>query len=148
MLFLSGLPKLGKQIFTSLKKTTLHIVAAIAVAATLVTGCEKSHVSRPSVKQQKAITIHCSPYRNVTGYVALCSELRAVTNCMGMDCSGSAVTTTLTNYVLINPAITSLFTFASNQVITPTEQNDVMLAAKAWANANTPSGYFVSYINY
>jgi len=122
----------------------LATCALISVSA----GCRKEIGAEEAVSPvQKGFTINCSPYRNVVGYVAMCADLNAVTNCMGMACPGNSVTTTLTKYVL-EDVNNSPFTFASNQTITIAQQNDVMVAAKAWANANKPAGYFVDYIKF
>jgi hypothetical protein len=67
---------------------------------------------------------------------------------MGIACEGTSVTITLTQLVLNNPATSSPFVFSSTQTVTASEQNDVMLAAKAWANANKPLGYFIDRITY
>jgi hypothetical protein len=112
-------------------------------------ACKKDE-SKKGIQQtnEKILSIHCSPYRNVTGYFSLCSELNSITNCMIMECTGNSVTTSLTNSLVVNPSTSSYFIFASNQVITPAEQNNLMLAAKNWANVNKPSGYYVYKIIY
>lgn len=136
-----------------MKKITIlkSAVAVLAfVALSSLYGCKKTSTLGSNVlpDQEKVLTIHCSPYRSLVGYSAICTELNTVTNCMIQECTGNSTTTTLTNYVLVNPATSSPFVFASNQTITASEQNDVMLAAKAWATANLPSGYFIRYISY
>jgi hypothetical protein len=134
------------------KITILKSCFAVASFITLfsLSGCEKSSTLGSNVKpdKEKLLTIHCSPYRSLVGYSAVCTELNSVSNCLIQECTGNSTIITLTNYVLVNPATSSYFIFASNQTITASEQNDVMLAAKAWATANLPSGYFVRYISY
>lgn len=129
------------------------ILKGMAVLATCAflsvsLGCRKEIVSGEPVSEvQKGLIVHCSPYRNVVGYYAMCADLNAVTNCMRRLCEGNSVTVVLTKYVLTD-VNNSPFTFASNQTITIAQQNDVMVAAKAWANANTPAGYYVDYIQF
>jgi hypothetical protein len=116
----------------------------------LLAGCNKAKVEQTNRTIEKSTKVPCSPYRNVTGFNAMFSDLNVVTNCLGYLCqSGNFVTTTLSNGILTDPYNNnSIFVFSSNQVITPAEQNDVMLAAKAWANANAPAGYATHNITY
>lgn len=110
-------------------------------------GCEKNTPTpNEESNQEKAMFSLCTPYRNVVGYDALCLELNSISNCLAM-CSVINVST-LTHMYLVNPATGNNFIFGNGQTITPSQQNDVMLAAKAWANANKPAGKIVKYIAY
>ncbi|WP_343748206.1 hypothetical protein [Fluviicola sp.] len=133
------------------KITILKGASAFAFAVSLaLSGCEKSNTSPTRSKfheKTPALTLRCTPDRSVVGYTALCDELDALTNCDPQACTGGSVTMPLTQYLLTNSS-GSIFVFASNQTITTTQQSEVMAAAKARAIANTPSGYFISYIDY
>lgn len=133
-----------------MNKITILKGAFAFVAFLTLSGCEKSSISpAKSTSSQPASTLvlRCTPDRSVTGYTALCDELDALANCDPPACTGSSVTSTVTHYLLTNSS-GSIFTFASNQTITTTEQSDVMAAGKSWAIAHTPSGYFISYIDF
>lgn len=132
---------------STILKGSLAVLSGIALI--VMFSCEKSAINTAQQpKQEKLLTIHCSPYRSVVGFNAVCADLNVVTNCMVQACKGTSVTITLTHLVLVNPATSSPFIFSSTQTVTASEQNDVMLAAKAWANANKPTGYFIDNITY
>lgn len=116
-------------------------------AILLFSTCEKdpAHVKPHATPVENAKS--CSPWRNVTGYNALVSEINGFSVCNITGCSGSSVTQINTFYVLQQPNGSS-FTFASNQIITPSDQTAVMNAGSTLAVANTPTGYFVSQITY
>lgn len=130
-------------------KTPFTFVTGVALAASvfLFSGCEKEPTpikpGSPVTETAKA----CDPYRSVTGYTALISEINAFSLCDDRACTGNSTTQTLINYVLNNSS-GSPFNFTSTQTITTTDQNNVMSQALAWAVANTPTGYFVSSIRY
>lgn len=130
--------------FNLLKGKKLFFTGVMMLA---LLGCEKT-IPAPNKEsnQEKGMISLCTPYRNVVGYNALCSELNSISNCLAM-CSVINVST-LTHLLLVNPATGSYFIFGSTQTITASQQNDVMLAAKAWANANKPAGKIVKYIAY
>lgn len=136
-------------------KTSIKRLAGVAFMATSIfffSGCEK--LSQPSVPVKKhkgtetSKVIHCDPWRNVTGWSALISEMNSLALCDVRMCTGNSVTLNATNWLLSNSSTGSLYLFTSSQVITPAEQNSVMNDAIAWAVANTPSGYFVSSVSY
>ncbi len=126
-------------------------VACVATSLFFLSGCEKLEpsISPTPVKQtENTKTIHCDPWRNVTGWSALISEMNSLALCDVRACRGNSVTQNATNWLLTNSSTGSLYLFTSSQVITPAEQNSVMNDAIAWAIANTPSGYFVSSVMY
>lgn len=129
-------------------KITSLLVSGLCLL--MISGCKRQTIPNP---KEPAPTVEkslypCSAWRNETGYINLCNELDRTANCDPQACTGNSVTTQLTEYVLINPVTGSPFNFASNQVITPSEQDAVMNVGKSWASAHCPTGYFVSYIDF
>jgi hypothetical protein len=87
----------------------------------------------------------CAPWRNVTGYYAMCNELNGVINCAVMFCNG---TTTVKTKFLLEDVNNSLFTFSNNQVINTSLQNQIIAQANSWAIANAPATFSVEYITF
>ncbi len=132
-------------------KKLVGVTVFMAASVFFFSGCEKNQPSVPvKVHKQTENTkvIHCDPWRNVTGWSALISEMNSLALCDMRMCTGNSVTQNATNWLLTNSSTGSLYLFTSSQVITPAEQNSVMNDAIAWAIANTPSGYFVSSVSY
>lgn len=77
--------------------------------------------------------IKCKPWRNVTGYTALCNELTAVRNCAKSNCSGT--TYQKTNFILTDSNNTG-YLFNNTQQISISLQNQIIAAANSWANSN------------
>jgi hypothetical protein len=90
--------------------------------------------------------LKCSPWRSVTGYNQLCTELSSF-NCARLMCNGASTTTVVTN-VLLQDINSSIYTFSSTQNISVVTQNQIIVQAKNWANAHKPAGYVVEIINY
>lgn len=129
-------------------KTRLTRSAGIALAAVvfLLSGCGKDPVSAkpPAITETPKA---CDPFRNVTGYTTLISEINGFSICAITDCSGGSVTSVVTHDMLCNSS-GSPFNFSSVQTITPTDQHNVMKASMTWGLAHQPAGYFVSAISY
>ncbi|NOT91356.1 hypothetical protein [Ferruginibacter sp.] len=88
----------------------------------------------------------CSPWRSVTGYPQLCTELSSF-NCARIMCKGASNTTVITNS-LLQDINNSIYTFSSVQSISVVIQNKIIAQARNWANANKPAGYAIEIINY
>jgi hypothetical protein len=89
----------------------------------------------------------CNPWRNISGYSSLCAELSSF-NCARLLCNGTSTTTILSSF-LLQDNNNSIYTFSSNQIISATIQNQIILQAKNWANAHKPSpNYTIETITY
>lgn len=125
-------------------KTTFTSWALAIAALFLVLGsCQKEQKPTPATEK----TMHCDPWQNVTGWIALFDELNTLSFCDDLMCDGNSVTMTVSHSKLKNTAGVA-YTFNSVVVIPPSTQTAVMNDALAWAVANAPAGYFVSRIRY
>lgn len=95
---------------------------------------------------QKQRLQKCQPWRSVTGYTQLCTELSSF-NCASLLCKSTSATTVVTNS-LLQDINSSLYTFSSIETITVVIQNQIIVQAFNWANAHKPSGYVVEFIKY
>jgi hypothetical protein len=122
---------------------------ASLLALPLFWGCQKETTPSTPVKPtaETTKTLHCTPYRDVYGYTALCSELNSFSVCNSTNCTGSSVTTSSTNTHLQDPGGTD-YLVSVDGLVTATQQSEIMSQASSWATANLPSGYFVSAISY
>lgn len=93
----------------------------------------------------KLSPFHCSPWKNVVGYYALCTELNNVANCAVPNCEG--VNTTKVKMLLTNSS-GGYFMYTSSQSISISDQNQLIVAANNWATANLPLGNTVSSIKF
>lgn len=126
-----------------MKTTFTSWAFAIAAFVLILGSCQKE--SKPIPVTEK--TLHCDPWRNVTGWIALFDELNSLSFCDDLMCNGNSVTQTKSLSKLKNAAGID-YTFNSSVVIPPAMQAAVMSDALAWAVANAPAGYFVSSIRY
>lgn len=96
--------------------------------------------------QTSKILPHCSPWRNVTGYNQLCTELSSF-NCARLMCPGASNTIVKDKLLLENPS-SGYYIFSSTMVISTATQNQIICQATVWANANKPAGYSIEFIKY
>lgn len=135
-------------------KKNLFILLAVMP---LVWACKKETASsfpqkemvgsKPTKGTETTKTIHCYPYQDIYGYMELVDELNSFAACHSATCSANNVTETATNTQLQDP---NGYPYAIdvNELITTTRQNEIINRASGWANANAPSGFFVSEIAY
>jgi hypothetical protein len=91
------------------------------------------------------LKLHCSPYRQVTGYNDLVTELTAVSNCVGQACTGSLISVNQTSsYLSDNGQIT----FYNNSIISIASQNALKADALNFATSNLPAGYYIGKMRY
>jgi hypothetical protein len=95
---------------------------------------------------QKQRLQKCQPWRSVTGYTQLCTELSFL-NCASLMCKGTSAITVVTNS-LLQDINSSIYIFSSIENIPVVVQNQVIVQAVNWANAHKPSGYVVEFIKY
>ena len=124
----------------------LFIVALLATP--LFWSCEKqAPCSKPVKSSASTKVLHCSPWRDVYGVSALCTELNGFENCNTSACTGSSVVTSLSNTSLDDPSGND-YLVSLDQLVTASEQSQMMSQASIWANAHVPAGYFVSAISF
>lgn len=130
------------------------IILALASLLMITVSCKKEKLTStkeasPSfTSNSKAkIAIQCTPYRNVIGLPNAINELNDLVNCQNLSCPGNFVSTSLYKNLLTdaNNNVLQMNTSPST-VLTIAEQVTLINSAKNWANINTPSGYFISYI--
>ena len=130
---------------------TLKSITAVACCAALflIMGCEKElKPSKPAPAVTPELkTQQCDPWRSVTGYVDLIDELNGFALCDARTCTGRSVfSTASTSQLEMAPML--IYIIPDNYSVSPTEQNDIMNTALAWATAHKPFGYFVSQIQF
>lgn len=138
-------------------KTLFRTLTPLAFTAALFlfSACEKDTLPvKPNSLSVKPHTApsgtakSCDPWRDVTGYSALITEINGFALCDVRTCRGGSTTiTTAFPFPLLDSG-GDAFSFTTAQTITPAEQNDVMAAGLAYAISGTPSGYFISQITY
>jgi len=123
------------------------ILAASCMLALFMSSCateERAEQPVPSASSSRS----CDFNGNVYDGLAFCNIVNYVANCSMMDCgSGNYVTTTITSGFLLNQ-YNYPFSFVSGAAVTPAQQLEVLQSGQNYANANIPTGYFVSYINF
>ncbi len=88
----------------------------------------------------------CQPWRSVTGYNQLCTELGSF-NCARLKCPGNSNTIVKDKLLLENPS-SGYYIFSSAVIISTATQNQIISQATVWANANKPAGYTIEFIKY
>lgn len=95
-------------------------------------------------KKSMPRVMHCSPWRNIIGYEALCNELNMVMNCSIDPCQGQMQRK---HFSRLNGIHDEALVISATQKMNPKEQNEVMQQAWNLAYEHLPSGYFISGMN-
>lgn len=95
-------------------------------------------------KKSMPRVMHCSPWRNIIGYEALCNELNMVMNCSIDPCEGQ---TQHKHFSRLSGVNEEALVISVTQKMNPKEQNDVMQQAWTLAYEHLPNGYFISGMN-
>lgn len=96
-------------------------------------------------KKSMPRVFHCSPWRNIIGYEALCNELNMVMNCSMDPCEGQ---TQQKHFSHLTGAHEEALVISATQKMNPKEQNEVMEQAWKLAYEHLPNGYFISGVNF